>query len=375
MKLIIAGDFCPIHRAEKMLKDGQSIFASELQQNISNADFFIANLECPITDSNNKIQKAGPHLKAGLDISAGLKKLGLDALALANNHIMDYGKKGLMDTCEVLEKNSIKHFGSEIDGKGTNRMTIENSDAKVAILSYSNFEFSIHTDHQKNGAYPIDVMDIVKDMDSIRKEVDHIILLLHTGLDKFPLPSPFQKKLCRFLVDKGASAILCQHSHICGAFEHYSNGFISYGQGSFVFDINKPDETWERGYMVNFDIDQNEFHVSITGICQFGAEPIVRLLDSKEENELNMTLEKFNLALKNEKIYEHYWRSFLQERRSGYYGNILFPNNKWTRRITRRVYLGKLVPNKMKVVWLNLFRNTEHAEVMNEILRRDLDEN
>jgi len=43
------------------------------------------------------------------------------------------------------------------------------------------------------------------------------------------------KKLCKFFIDSGVDAIVCQHSHCAGSFEHYKNRPIIYGQGNFIF--------------------------------------------------------------------------------------------------------------------------------------------
>lgn len=40
-----------------------------------------------------------------------LKYLNIDAVSLANNHIFDYGKKGMDETIKTLKDNGIEYFG------------------------------------------------------------------------------------------------------------------------------------------------------------------------------------------------------------------------------------------------------------------------
>lgn len=287
---------------------------------------------------------------------------------------MDYGKQGLIDTKELLDTHSIKHFGSKTDNEGTNVLQLQKDDCRVAIISFSNFEFSIATDHGGSGTFPIDVIDIINGIEALKGRVDHIVLILHTGLYNLALPSPFQRKMCRFFIERGVSAVLCQHSHVCGAFEYYRNGFVSYGQGSFIFDMNKPGSNWEKGYLVNFEISKASFKASVIGVKQFGAVPQVELLGFDEQQEMISGLEKFNTALNDDALYQNYWNTYLEEKRRDYYGSILLPTTKWTRRLVRRINMGKFVSSSLKTVWLNLWRNTEHAEVISAILSKDLNE-
>lgn len=372
MRLLIGGDFCPIGRAEKLLAAGKMIFDESLRDEIAAADYFVANLECPLTDNSRAIMKSGPHLRATKKISVGLGSLGVNCFSLANNHIMDFGKDGLVDTVEALDSSGISHFGYKVDGRGKSTILIERAGRKVAILAFSNLEFSLFYDHCGTGVFPIDVIDILKEIETVRRHVDHFVVLLHTGLFNYPLPFPSQRKLCRYLVEVGASAVLCQHSHTCGAYEHYRSGFISYGQGSLVFDMNRPGSNWESGYLVALDLSSSLVEASIIGVKQFGREPNVRLQTPDEQQMLVSSLERFNAALNDEAIFDFHLDEYVRKGTRSYYGNMLLPSNKWTRRVARRVDLGKLVPRKLKLVWLNLWRNPEHAEAIVQMLRREL---
>ncbi|NQU33318.1 MAG: CapA family protein, partial [Bacteroidetes bacterium] len=93
MKLIIAGDF---YISDK--QRGQDLIDSSIKDLFLKADFRIVNQEAPITSNTpiNKIQKTGPHLQTSAETTLPyLKQLKVDLVTLANNHILDYGNKGL----------------------------------------------------------------------------------------------------------------------------------------------------------------------------------------------------------------------------------------------------------------------------------------
>ena len=112
MKLVICGDMSVTDESrelfdtadsEKAFNDAVGIFQS--------ADRCIVNLECALTESDKEIKKFGPCLKGPASTAETLKKAGVTECALSNNHIFDFGKKGLSDTIYVLDEVGLAWFG------------------------------------------------------------------------------------------------------------------------------------------------------------------------------------------------------------------------------------------------------------------------
>ena len=105
MKLAIGGDLCVTKNSwdyfqneeyEKAFCDVLDIFKRN--------DRVFVNLECAITESENRIKKFGPNLKAPLNTAKTLKKAGVTDCFLSNNHIFDFGIEGLEDTLRALDE-------------------------------------------------------------------------------------------------------------------------------------------------------------------------------------------------------------------------------------------------------------------------------
>ena len=81
MKIIIAGDLVPTEGNYSHFEQGdvRKLLGIELEAIWESADIRIANLEAPITDGNNPIQKAGPNLRIPTRCVKGLKSLDLTA--------------------------------------------------------------------------------------------------------------------------------------------------------------------------------------------------------------------------------------------------------------------------------------------------------
>jgi poly-gamma-glutamate synthesis protein (capsule biosynthesis protein) len=74
-------------------------------------DLRIINLETTITTSDNFLPKGINYRMNPKNIDV-LKVFKVDVACLANNHILDFGEEGLLETIETLKKNGILTVGA-----------------------------------------------------------------------------------------------------------------------------------------------------------------------------------------------------------------------------------------------------------------------
>src|SRR3990170_7713168 len=78
------------------------------------------------------------HLRSAPRNIQALQSAGFNAMVLANNHNMDYGPEGLLQTIEILDKKNIAHAGGGRNLEEAHRPAIlERNGTRVAILSYT----------------------------------------------------------------------------------------------------------------------------------------------------------------------------------------------------------------------------------------------
>ena len=102
MKALLVGDVCPTEDTNELFrqKDVKTLFGDVVTLFEGN-DINMVNLECALTDSENRILKFGPNLKACAETAEVLKAIGVNYVGLSNNHIFDFGKEGAMDTVKT----------------------------------------------------------------------------------------------------------------------------------------------------------------------------------------------------------------------------------------------------------------------------------
>ncbi|NLJ43963.1 MAG: CapA family protein, partial [Bacteroidales bacterium] len=210
VSLIFSGDFAPLVPLSETNKD----HFSAINDLLSGADLHITNLECPLTSSDQKTEKTGPHIKADREAAALLPQAGVDIVCLANNHIFDYGEKGIIDTIKICEEINIETLGivSRHDGKAQ-WIIREIKGLKLGFLNYCEHEFSVRSKGLM-GACGYDPVDAYYDISRLRPQVDYLIVLYHGGNEYYDLPRPGLKKDFHYLADIGADAVFGHHTHV-----------------------------------------------------------------------------------------------------------------------------------------------------------------
>lgn len=214
------------------------------------ADLFVANLECPFTERGTKIAK-NFNFKARPELVATLEAGGVDVVSLANNHLMDYGVEGLVDTLATLDAAKIRHFGAAESLSAARAPTVvEVKGIKLAFLGYfflgdRNIEPPevIAVEGQPGVAGHFKDLALLtawvqEDVRAARKKADLVIPFFHWGREGTPNLEPYQPKLAKAAIDAGAAAVIGSHPHVLQGMELYKGAPIVYSLGNFVFGGN-----------------------------------------------------------------------------------------------------------------------------------------
>lgn len=369
-RVLIGGDTCPTGANEERFEAGSaSDILGDVAQVVEQSDLFVLNLECPLTTSTKQSEKVGPSLKAAPASAAGFAAMGVDVAGLANNHMMDFGEAGLTETLASLDEIGVSFVGG---GKNlAEAWRIEErvvNGIRIGIIAIAEHEFGIAST-KAPGVCPFDYVDFHSVMRAERHRFDHVVVLLHGGNEHHPYPRPGLVKSARFLASLGASAVICQHTHIVGCYEWYEGIPIIYGQGNFIFDYPTNRQSWFEGVLVRLSFTKTECaaieFIPTTQACWNGA---VSLLKGDDRARILDGLEARSKALADPDEIECQWALYCKtvER---YYLNSLHGRAGIIRRIAGRLgYLQLLEPRKKNLTRLNLVRCDSHREVLVSVL-------
>jgi len=375
-KILIGGDFYPGGKAERtaMVNPSELIDPGILEL-FRNADLSLVNLECPLTrlGKEERIQKMGRHLKADPGTINFLNYLGIDAVTLANNHIFDYGAKGLEETLSLCKSNGIKTVGAgPALQEAVATLFMEINGIKIAIINIAENEWANASD-TRGGANPMDIIGNVYQIREAKKQADFVFFIIHGGHELYHYPSPRMVRQYRFYAEQGASAVIGHHTHCISGTEVHKGVPIIYSTGNFFFPFDISFKGWYEGMLVSFEIENNN-QLSWETIpyhqCDKGIN--IKRFNDNETAVLQSRTAKINAAIANPEQLQAAFDAFCTLKQKDLLPHLstsaIFPG-KFIRKVIRKTGMERLFLRKNQLTaMLNYFRCEAHRDIMLKIM-------
>ena len=207
------------------------------------ADLLIGNLESPCVRSASPVFGPLPELifRAPASRLTELATVGFSMLTLANNHIMDCGAIGLLETIEALDEAGIYHAGAGrnlAEALQPAFVTVKN--ITVGLVSFC---YGPPAGRSSPGAAFYDHKLMRKTLKAARTEADLVIAALHDGLEYSDVPPLTTRNRLRFLAENGADIVVGHHPHVLQGLEWHNSVPIAYSLGDFLFHNSLPSVT------------------------------------------------------------------------------------------------------------------------------------
>ena len=211
-------------------------------------DLRIINLETSVTTSDDCWPK-GINYRMHPENIACLPAARIDCCVLANNHVLDWGRSGLVETLNVLERAEIKQVGAgknrdqaaapaifNIGGKG--RLLVFAYGAKTSGIPESWVATETSPGINVLPNLSIRTVDQIKEsVVSIKRPGDLVLLSIHWGGNWGYALSEMEREFAhKLLDDTGVDAIYGHSSHHAKGIEVYKGKLILYGCGDFLND-------------------------------------------------------------------------------------------------------------------------------------------
>lgn len=240
-------------------------------------DLIIGNLEVPVCDTENPQTKtyALRSLPSALEY---LVQLGVDVVSLANNHAMDQGETGLIETIRNVDSVDIKQAGAGRDlREAVAFRLLEVGDLKVGFMSAAcTLPGRSAAAANKPGIAPIrvtsrlaldfrplespgrppevvcevnyaDAQIIVAELQAAKAVSDVTALALHWGVPMDTGYASYQQELARWLIDEsGVDLILGCHPHVLQTIERYRDSVILYSMGHLIASMQQIRDFYDR---------------------------------------------------------------------------------------------------------------------------------
>jgi poly-gamma-glutamate synthesis protein (capsule biosynthesis protein) len=207
----------------------------------------IVNLETSITTSESYVDK-GINYRMHPANSPVLTNAKIDCCSLANNHVLDWGRKGLEETLRTLDEASIRYAGAGRDAEeaAAPAQVSLGGGARALVFAYgcpsSGIPHSWSADEGpgvnllRDFSEPT-VREIARTVENARKEGDLLIASIHWGRNwGYHIPESQRQFAHRLIETAGFHVVHGHSSHHPKAVEFHHGRLILYGCGDFITD-------------------------------------------------------------------------------------------------------------------------------------------
>lgn len=206
----------------------------------------IVNLETSVTQSDDYWPK-GINYRMHPENVACLTAARLDVCTLANNHVLDYGRTGLVETLATLRDAGLRTAGAGADLDEARRpAVVEFPGGRLAVLALGAASSGIPAAWAATVDTPgvdflPDLSDAVADAVAARvrraRDTGALVLVsIHWGSNWGYAIEPDQVRFAHRMVDAGADVVCGHSSHHPRPLEVYRRRLVLYGCGDLIND-------------------------------------------------------------------------------------------------------------------------------------------
>lgn len=277
VRLTVAGDIMLARGVERAMQEHGTLYpVLQVKERLASADLAFANLESPIGVKGKALPGKQIWFRAPPSAVELLKTAGLDAVAVANNHILDYDTENFLETLDYLDEAGIRYVGGGTNlAQARQPLVLEAKGIRIAFLAYSEFaDLFFDWDYPRSfaatetvpGVAGIDDHWLAEDIRAARAQADLVAIAFHWGEEFQNHPTHEQRRLARLSIDLGADLVLGYHPHAIQGFEIYRDRFIAYSTGNFIMDRQDTDLARESMLL--------DFELSSSGVRSVTVHPV-----------------------------------------------------------------------------------------------------
>lgn len=229
---------------------------------LDSADLVIFNFETTVSPDGR--YSGYPLFASPAALADALRDCGVNAVVMANNHVMDRGRAGFEATLAALDDAGIKHTGVFRDSTQffcNNPLFLEKNGFRLALLNYT---YGTNGMPVPQGVIVnrIDTTRIAADLQRIdRALTDHIIIFFHWGDEYSMRPNREQQELSRWCHAQGVDFVIGSHPHVLQPLEPVTDtggrltGLTAYSLGNLV--SNQRQRHTDGGMLLRVDISRD----------------------------------------------------------------------------------------------------------------------
>jgi poly-gamma-glutamate capsule biosynthesis protein CapA/YwtB (metallophosphatase superfamily) len=216
---------------------------------LAGCDARIINLETSITTSNDYIPGKAVHYRMNPANAKALAIVRPDVCVLANNHVLDFGRRGLLETLDVLSAAELPCAGagrSLLEAQSPASIPIPRTGERVLVFAFgspsSGVPYEWRATNNTPGVHVVAALsdaaadELCRQVRELRRPGDITVVSAHWGGNWGYRVTADQVNFAHRLIDGGVDLVHGHSSHHPRPIEVYQGKLILYGCGDLVDD-------------------------------------------------------------------------------------------------------------------------------------------
>lgn len=248
VQLALAGDVMLGRLMDSVLRERGAAYPwGDALVHLKAADLAVVNLECVISRTGRPWSRWPKvfHFHAGPHAIDALRAAGIDAVALANNHVLDHEEPALVEMLTRLHAAGIAYAGAGRNLEEARRPAfLEARGMRIGIVAFTDNEPGWAAGPATPGTNWLEASPKEESLAVVRDSIaaarrggaDVVLFSNHWGPNMVERPSPAFREFAHAVIDAGADIYFGHSAHLFQGIELYRSRPILYDAGDFVDD-------------------------------------------------------------------------------------------------------------------------------------------
>lgn len=216
--------------------NGADAVVAGIARALAGTDLALVNLEGPLSRCAAPAPKRYPLHAAPRRVEL-LRAAHVDVVSLANNHALDCGSEGLMESVRVLREAGIAAAGVE-EGGPQPLVVMERRGRRIGVLAYSAVDDGAW--EPRGPRYAMLLPSSLDEIRAARTQVNVLVVAIHWGREERTEPIRGQHEWARRIAAAGADVVIGHHAHVLQPVAKVGDAVVFYGLGNLLFDRSGP---------------------------------------------------------------------------------------------------------------------------------------
>ena len=207
---------------------------------LHSADYVCANVEGALIKASDTGEKGVLFHSMDPKAAQVFEKMRANIWSLGNNHTMDAGLDGILNSKRIAAEMGVKTVGAGLNLEEASAPVYLNEAGGIGLISLSYLVGCVPATETDPGTFPWDHMELIaKRIAEVKAKCRWCVVICHGGEEFAAMPLPYVRDRYLQYLELGADVVVGHHPHVPENYELFQNGkAIFYSLGNFIFDTD-----------------------------------------------------------------------------------------------------------------------------------------